>query len=613
MQTVDLGGIMKNAVIFFISIFTLHTSIFTPHTWAQEPESMGFFLGESNAFDLLLENSQNSERLRFQILSSNSGFLDLVPGIHSMKPVVGDFDGDGYDSVGIYDKERNVFLLKNTNSEGLPDFQIFFGQGADIPIVGDFNGDGKDTVGVYNSARAEFRIKDGPTFEFGPPGSTPVVGDFDGDGLDTVGVLGVLRTTFYLKNSLSGGPADITFNMGYIGWRPVVGDFSGDGIDTIGRFNSTTGMLQYKTQNLQEAPVLELDFGSDVNYTRYPLIGRWENESYEEETGYPWPVSSPEEEGFDPDFLEVVYDFAENEPTLEHLRSLLVIKNGKLVKERYFHGNSAHFSHNLRSVTKSVSSILVGIAMSENKIGDTGDLISEYYPEYFLDQEDPRHQNITLDHLLTMSAGFGGDYQINYFPWWLSGDLIKFTLTQPLEFDPRSQFKYTDGISHVLGNLVARTSEQLLPVYAQDRLFVPLGIKPTRWDQYNGQFLGFTSINMRPRDMARLGYLYLRKGNIDGHQIVPESWVEESIKPRIFAFPAAGGDQFYGYQWWVKQFGGYDCFYAWGYGGQMIFNFPELDLIVVATSKSDKIILTVDEVSARIKFILEEGILQSLL
>lgn len=566
-------------------------------------DTVGFFLAESNAFDLPFENNPHAARLRFHIYSSNSGFFDLVPGVSSMMPLAGDFDGDGFDSVGLYDTERADFLLKNVNSDGLPDSVFQFGPKGAKPVAGDFDGDGVDTVAVYVPSTGEFQFPDGSSFLFGQTGGTPFAGDFDGDGFDTVGVMNPWNGTFYLKNELAAGEPDVVLTLGFLAWQPMVGDFDGDGVDTIGRFNASTGRVRYRTANDPHAPIKTFLMDSDTNYFRTPLMGRWDCEGHVENVGYGWPEGDPADFGFDQERLAAAYDFAREAPELEFLRSLLVLRHGHLLAEEYFHGNSGHWAHNLRSVTKSVSSILLGIAIADGAVGSVDDLVSDYYPEYFAEpprDRAPGRETMTVEHLLTMSAGFFAPYQLNYFPWWASGDLTGFILTRPLNFTPGTQFTYTDGISHVIGNLVERTSGELLPLFAIDRLFVPLGIQPVRWDRYQGQFLGYTSIFLKPRDMARLGYLYLRDGEIDGQQIVPPEWVEASTRPQPFVST-------YGYQWWLDVFGGYRCFYAWGWGGQLVFNFPELDLVVVTTTKSDYI--ADGSVSAFIKTELLERVL----
>jgi hypothetical protein len=175
--------------------------------------------------------------------------ISINYGILGDYPVVGDWDGDGIDTIGIY--RSGVFFLSNSNTTGIADIVFDFGMPGDQPIAGDWDGDGIDTVGLYRSSAIAFYLRNTNSsgtpdisLLFGLPGDVGIAGDWDGDGIDTIGVFRPSDGMTFMKNSLSGGFADIALNYGIAGDKPVIGDWNNDGIDTIGVYRDGTFYLR---------------------------------------------------------------------------------------------------------------------------------------------------------------------------------------------------------------------------------------------------------------------------------------------------------------------------------------------------------------------------------
>jgi len=313
----------------------------------------------------------------------------------------------------------------------------------------------------------------------------------------------------------------------------------------------------------------------------HPLSAGWSRKPRDDWPAREWKTSTPAAEGIDPRGLaEVERIFAEQRP---EVRSLLLIRNGRLVYEKYFRGASAEQAFNVKSVTKSFTSALTGIALREGLLRSPGQKLSELLPEYFDARTDARKREITLRHLLTMTAGF--EWTENgtvTMEWNRSADRTKFTLDLPLIVDPGKGHTYNSALSNLLSVIIARQSKVSLLEFARNQLFGPLGIRTQRWDtDQQGYYKGGSDLYLTARDMARFGFLYLNAGQWEGKQIVPVEWIWESLRPYSAKDPFWAD---YGYQWWIGQDDELPAFFASGYGGQMIHIVPKLDLVVIVTS-----------------------------
>lgn len=225
---------------------------------------------------------RDSDRQWYLRADNSAGVADvrIVYGNPSDVAIAGDWDGDGYDTVGIY--RDNTFYLRNANSAGPADRLVNFGAPGDIPVAGDWDGDGIDTVGVYRPANGVWYLRNSNTsddpdlaFVYGLPNETPVTGDWDGDGIDTIGIFRASDRSWYLRNSNSAGPSDLNA-IPYgdpANDVPVTGDWNGDGIDTFGVYRSAEGVWYLRDSN--SAGVADLVFNYGL-INEKPIVGRWD-------------------------------------------------------------------------------------------------------------------------------------------------------------------------------------------------------------------------------------------------------------------------------------------------------------------------------------------------
>jgi CubicO group peptidase (beta-lactamase class C family) len=304
------------------------------------------------------------------------------------------------------------------------------------------------------------------------------------------------------------------------------------------------------------------------------------------DSAYDWEISTPEEQGMDSEILSAAFLEAKNRAFID---GIVIIKNGYLVAEKYFNGYTKNSAHNVMSVSKSFLSALAGIAFREGYLDSLNQKMINFFPEYIYPDMDSRKYNITIRHLLMMRAGIDHE-ENNYFQIYNSANWIKTTIELPLLFDPGTKFYYNTFQTHLLSAIITKASNMSTLEFANKFLIKPLGISVHQWEQDpQGYYFGGNSMFFTPRNMARLGYLYLHGGNIEGNQIVPAQWVQESLTNFTGFTDNAWGDlknYNYGYLWWLGELKGYKVFFALGHGGQYIMNFPALDMIIVTTSES---------------------------
>lgn len=264
---------------------------------------------------------------------------------------------------------------------------------------------------------------------------------------------------------------------------------------------------------------------------------------------------------------------------LPRMRSLLVSVGGDLRVEEYFNGARANRAANLKSASKSLISLLVGIAVDRGHL-EVDDTIDRFFPGLI---DDPEKQGITVEDLLTMRSGLETTSNRNYGRWVASRHWVRHVLTRPLVAEPGTRMIYSTGNTHLLSAIVAEASGMSTWRFAQRYLGEPMGISVPRWTRDpQGVYFGGNEMSMLPRDMLAIGEMYLECGRVGVKQIVSEDWVHTSIVAH--ATRTRSPDRAYGYGWWVRELAGYDAFYAWGYGGQFIYVVPDLRLVTVMTS-----------------------------
>jgi CubicO group peptidase (beta-lactamase class C family) len=267
---------------------------------------------------------------------------------------------------------------------------------------------------------------------------------------------------------------------------------------------------------------------------------------------------------------------------LPRLHSLLVSHHGELILERYFHGTRAASMENVKSASKSIISALVGIALERHLISGVTAPIAPYFSELAQPKTDPMKRKITVADLLTMRSGLRTTSNRYYGAWVASPNWVQHILTRPMELEPGEDMIYSTGNTHLLSAILTKVSGKDTWQFAQEAFAKPLGIAIPQWPRDpQGVYFGGNDMLLTPRDMVKIGELYLHGGKFKDRQIVPAAWVQETCIPRTQS-PFSG--QLYGYGWWIGQVHGFETCFAWGFGGQYIFVVPALDTVIISTS-----------------------------
>ena len=297
-----------------------------------------------------------------------------------------------------------------------------------------------------------------------------------------------------------------------------------------------------------------------------------------------WKTATPIEVNMRSEKLNAMINYLERE--IHDIFSVVIIRNGFIVKEWYTYGYNSNSLFKLYSATKSVTSILIGIARDMGFISNVSQLMLDYFPNRTIQNLDAEKESITIEHLLSMTAGFDWpEWDVSYFDinnifntWKVNDDLVQFVLDRPINSTPGEKFNYNTGISHLLGAILEEATNSSMDYFANKYLFEPLEINSTLWDyDPDGLPLGGEGLYLRARDMAKIGYLFLNKGIWGEDQIISAEWVNTSTSKRVNVSNSSD----YGYQWWISKI--YDSYWASGFGGQQIHVFPEDDLVVVFT------------------------------
>jgi len=334
--------------------------------------------------------------------------------------------------------------------------------------------------------------------------------------------------------------------------------------------------------------------------------------------GEQWPTSSAAAEGIDQDAIDsLVADIEAGEYGL--VDHFVLIRHGKLVADYHFSHDYAAIAtqydttnhqynydhpawhpyyrdtdlHTLQSVTKSVTSAALGIAIDDGLIEGVDVPVLQYFDGYEHDTSDPRKRAITLEDLLTMRSGIGWRTEGGYGSGVHSTDLleaadawIQFVLDQPMDTMPGAVFEYNDGVSVLIGKIIWEATGQRADRWVAERLFKPIGITDFYWKiTPDGEADTEGGLYLSPHDLARIGYLFLRGGEWNGQQIVSRGWVTASTTPVVLDV-APNNDRVdvgYGYQWWVPDHDGQrPVVYAGnGYGGQFLLVVPDYDIVAV--------------------------------
>jgi CubicO group peptidase (beta-lactamase class C family) len=296
-----------------------------------------------------------------------------------------------------------------------------------------------------------------------------------------------------------------------------------------------------------------------------------------------WESAPPEARGMDPGLLAWADQRFQAETPL--LSSVIVVRGGDIVFEGNYAGLPPEKRAHIWSVTKSVTNIAVGIALAEGVLTGVEQTLGELIPERIPGDADPRVWGITIHQLLTMTAGWAWDSRINFARAPETDDL-DLMLGRPMQCDPGYCFEYDSGCSNLLSYIVQTRTGELMAHYLQPRLFDPLGIAKPFWIiTEDGATRGGGGLYLSPQEMAKIGFLYLNAGQWDGQQLVSPDWVDRSTREHASGYANLSGVNIgpgpYGYHWWLDAPAGVPAFVASGYGGQLIYVVPDLDMVVV--------------------------------
>lgn len=313
-----------------------------------------------------------------------------------------------------------------------------------------------------------------------------------------------------------------------------------------------------------------------------------------------WRRATPEQVGLDAKRIAALVGRIRRNQ-IPAIHSLLVVRQGYLAVEEYFNGSSAESMHTLQSVTKSVTSLLLGIAVDQGAVPAIDRPVIGFFPEYpDLQNLDDRKRGMTLRDILTMRTGL--DWSEDPYEGSPLATLnatrsewIRFVLDWPMRDPPGTRFEYNSGGVIVLGGVLYNTTGLVADEFARRYLFDPIGVGPATW--YSGGPHGLPhmggGLNLRATDMARLGYLVLRGGRWGARQVVSPGWLAASLAPAVLRPRTfAGYPVDYGYLWWLLPRDGHGAtgapgetiYTASGAQGQWIFVIPNFDLVIVVTA-----------------------------
>ena len=347
-------------------------------------------------------------------------------------------------------------------------------------------------------------------------------------------------------------------------------------------------------QVLYESVFLEA-IGAMIEHPRDPAQPRYVHEPPEAlDDG--WATASLDAANMDSEMISLLTDRLENDE-YGGVRSLVIVKDGFLVHEAYFDGSSRSDLQEIYSITKSISSALIGIAIDRGMIGGVNEPISTFLPEYAeLFSDDPK-RCITIEHLLTHSSGLDWDEQTHPYEdprnsefamYYEAEDWVAYVLGMPMRDEPGTRYEYNTGAVHLLSAILETATGLAADEFADEYLFGPLQVSEYEWrvDPMGYPRTGAThgGLLMTTRDVAKLGQLYLDGGEWRGEQLISSAWVKDSLDTRLATPSDTGGT---GYLWFLNtvRFRGQsvDTFAARGAGGQTLLVTPTLDLVVVIT------------------------------
>lgn len=292
-----------------------------------------------------------------------------------------------------------------------------------------------------------------------------------------------------------------------------------------------------------------------------------------------WRTTTPEQQGIDSEKLREALDYIQQHDL--NIHSLLLVRNGYVVLDAYFYPYNERDIHDVASVTKSITSTLVGIAIYQGKISSPHQPVLSFFPESSVAHNDARKQRLTLEHLLSMTSGLQCEprqNELTLLQMKESNNWIKFMLDLPMADEPGGKFVYCSGGMHLLSGIISRVMNESAHNFARPSLFEPLGIRDAVWpSDPQGVSHGWGDLHLHPRDMAKIGYFWLNRGVWNGRRLISADWVDQLTRVRA----TAGSENEYEYGLWIRS--GAGLYEAVGRGGQRISVVSSKNIIVVFT------------------------------
>jgi CubicO group peptidase (beta-lactamase class C family) len=312
-----------------------------------------------------------------------------------------------------------------------------------------------------------------------------------------------------------------------------------------------------------------LPAGADSQTARWPTKG--------------WERSAPEEQGMDSQKLAEAIQFIKGKDPNVH--SFLVIRNGYLVADAVFDPFTIDSKHDIASVSKSVTSTVVGVALTKKLIKSLDQAVLDFFSDRTIANLDVAKKSMTIKNFLTMRSGLtciNRPTEVTLFRMMNSPDWVQYMLDLPMAAKPGTEFVYNSGGVHLLSAIIGKAAGTNSLEFAKANLFGPLGITDIVWPEGpQGNSMGWGTIRMKPHDMAKIGYLYLNMGLWEGKRILSAEFVDKATHKPDELMTAE-----YGYLWWLQPHGGYA---ARGRGGQFIFVDPDRNLVVVFTGGGGRV------------------------
>ncbi|MFF2014643.1 serine hydrolase domain-containing protein [Paenibacillus sp. NPDC058177] len=280
-----------------------------------------------------------------------------------------------------------------------------------------------------------------------------------------------------------------------------------------------------------------------------------------------------------------------------NINGIVIVRHGQIGYEKYFNGYGREHKHHVASVTKSILSALVGIAIDAGYINNVDQKVLDFFPEYVPPAEDTQKSEISIRHLLTMTAPYPfQDWHEPLDKMCMAPDWVKYTLDMLGQQGRIGDFKYSTAGGHLLSAILTRSTGQSAREFANERVFKPIGMQEIPDHEMtsfgfddlfgkdvkgwvhdpSGNSTGGWGLTLTPRDMVRFGYLYLKRGLWEDAQIIPGTWIDDSTAPNAHN---------YGYMWWLRKEDGVSAYSALGDGGNIICCIPDKDLVVAIASE----------------------------